>query len=151
DLAWMVTRYDDVKALIADPRLGHSHPDPPRAPRFSDSVLLGGPIGNDAVDDEMDRKKRGLLAPAFSPRRMRALRGRVETLVDMLLNRLAEQTAPVDLHRQLSLPLPAMVICELLGVPYEDHERFEVWAQGMAGMTDLTAAATAFEQMVHYL
>lgn len=151
DEAWLVTRYADVKALIADDRLGHSHPDPQSAPRFSDSVLLGGPMGDHDAEREMDRRMRGLLAPAFSPRRMRAMEERVDGLVDLLLGRMAGLTPPVDLHRQLSLPLPVMVICELLGVPYQDHERFEEWSLGAAGLTDLTATASAFGQIVGYV
>lgn len=46
DVAWLVTRYADVKALLADDRLGRSHPDPSRAARASDAVLLGGPMGD---------------------------------------------------------------------------------------------------------
>lgn len=151
DVAWLVTRYEDVKVLIADDRLGHSHPDPEHAPRFSDSVLLGGPMGDHAAEQEMDRRMRGLLAPAFSPRRMRKLRGRVDTLVGLLLDRMAQQTPPVDLHRHLSLPLPVMVICELLGVSYDDHEHFEAWSQSAAGLTDLTATAAAFGNLVEYV
>jgi cytochrome P450 len=151
DLAWMITRYEDVKALMADGRLGHSHPDPANAPRVSESVLLGGPMGDYAAEQELTKRKRGLLAPAFSPRRMRAIRERVEVLVGGLLDDLVEQAPPRDLHRHLSLPLPAMVICELLGVPYDDHEQFEVWSQRAAGMTDLQAAATAFGELVGYL
>lgn len=151
DVAWMVTRHADVKALIADDRLGHSHPDPANAPRFSDSVLLGGPMGDHAAEQEMDRRMRGLLAPAFSARRMRALRENVAELVELLLDRMAGRRPPVDLHTALSLPLPVMVICGLLGVPYEDHERFEEWSLGAAGLTDLNATAAAFGGLVGYV
>src|ERR1700743_803408 len=51
DEAWLVTRYDEVKALFADPRLGRSHPDPERAARLSDSALLGGPMGEWESED----------------------------------------------------------------------------------------------------
>lgn len=151
DEAWMFTRYDDVKALISDDRLGHSHPDPQNAPRVSDSVLLGGPMGDYAAEQEMDGRIRGLLGPAFSPRRMRALRSRIDSLVNDLLDRMAEHSPPADLHRMVSQPLPVMVICDLLGVPYDDHDRLEQWSLGAAGMTDLDATATAFGGLVEYV
>jgi hypothetical protein len=54
---------------------------------------------------------RQLLTPAFSARRMQALRPRIGELVDTLLDQLADQTPPADLHEALSFPLPALVIC----------------------------------------
>jgi cytochrome P450 len=151
DVAWMFTRHEHVKALFSDDRLGHAHADPANAPRFSDSVLLGGPMGDRATEEDMDRRMRGLLAPAFSPRRMRALQSRVDDLVGTLLDRMAGQAPPIDLHQHLSQPLPVMVICELLGVPYEDHELLETWSLGAAGFTDLDATATAFGGLVEYV
>src|SRR6266496_494643 len=115
DVAWMITRYDDIKALFADRRLGRSHPHPEKAARFSDSALLGGPFGDFDTELETSARMRRLLAPAFSARRMQAISGRVDALVDGLLDNLSRRAPPADLHRLLSLPLPVMVICELLG------------------------------------
>lgn len=151
DEVWMITRYEHVKALLGDPRLGHSHEDPQNAARFSDSVLLGGPMGDRSAEEQLEQRKRGLLAPAFSAARMKRLRDRVATRVDDLLEDMADLTPPVDLHRHLSMPLPAMVICELLGVPYADHDKIEEWSQGAAGWTDLGAAADAFQQLMDYV
>jgi cytochrome P450 len=64
--AWLVTRYDDVKALLADQRLGRSHPDPAHAPRVSGSAIFGGPTGDDPVAEDAERvRMRRLLAPVF--------------------------------------------------------------------------------------
>jgi cytochrome P450 len=60
---------------------------------------------------------RSLLQPHFTPRRIRALRPRVEALADELLDDLARHGSPADLVQALAIPLPALVICELLGVP----------------------------------
>ncbi len=62
---------------------------------------------------------RARLVPRFSARRMRLLSRRVEEMVDELLDRLAERGSPADLHESLSFPLPVLVICELLGVPFD--------------------------------
>ncbi len=129
DPAWLVTRYDDVKALLADQRLGRSHPDPAHAPRVSGSAIFGGPTGDDPAAEDADRvRMRRLLAPVFSARRMAALRPRIETIVDELLDAMFARTPPVDLHEAVSFPLPALVISELLGVPYADRDDFRRWS-----------------------
>ena len=81
---------------------------------------------------------RALLQPHFSPKHMRALRPRIEALTTRLLDELAEQGPPADLHAALALPLPILVICELLGVPYEDRD-----AVPRAGPTTRPTPATA--------
>jgi pentalenolactone synthase len=73
---------------------------------------------------------------------MSGLRPRVQTLVDGLLDGMARRTPPVDLHEALSFPLPVLVICELLGVPYEDREDFSRWS-GEAGRLDDRARSEA--------
>lgn len=110
--AWLVTNYDLVKALLADRRLGISHPRPERAARVSTSAF-GGPIGDSAQVEEHSRM-RNLFAPAFSGRRMTALQPRISEIVTELLDTMAGHTQPVDLHEAVSIPLPALGICELL-------------------------------------
>ncbi|MCU1685873.1 MAG: cytochrome [Amycolatopsis sp.] len=129
DPAWLVTRHDEAKALFGDSRLGRSHPVPEEASKVSDAAVLSGPSG-EYDDEQADRQRlRKLLVPAFSARRMRLLTEHVQTIVDACLDTMeaAHDNAPeqpVDLHEHLSFPLPVLVICELLGVPYEDRERF---------------------------
>jgi cytochrome P450 len=126
DPAWIVTGYDDVKALLADQRFGRSHPHPERASRVSSSMILGGPMGDDAAVEDAERiRMRRLVGPAFSARRMAQLRPRVAAIVDELLDAMLSRTPPVDLHEAVSFPLPALVICELLGVPYADRAEFQ--------------------------
>src|SRR5919199_6670397 len=69
DVAWLVTRYAEARALFADPRLGRSHPDPDNAARISASAFLGGPMGQADTEAEAQARLRRLLAPAFSARR----------------------------------------------------------------------------------
>jgi pentalenolactone synthase len=151
DVAWLVTRYAETKALFADPRLGRSSPDPGSAARISGSAILGGPMG-DAATEARDRVAiRRLLAPAFSAGRMQRLRAHVADLVRELLDRLAEQERPVDLHEAVSFPLPVLVICELLGVPYADREQFREWSQGTIDLTDRAAAERALFALIGYM
>ena len=151
DVAWLVTRHDTAKTLFADPRLGRSHPDPARAARISASALLGGPMGDARTEAEDHALMRRLLAPAFSARRMDRLRTHVAELVDRLIDELAERGAPADLHEGLSFPLPVLVICELLGVPYDDRAQFRAWSQGCADLADRAASAAAFGELAGYM
>jgi pentalenolactone synthase len=149
DAAWLVARHEVVTALFGDDRLGRSHPNPERAARVSNSVLLGGPVGDHSTEQARHRQLRRLLAPAFSARRMNRLRPLVGQLVDQLLDELPGQRA--DWHQAFSVPLPVMVICELLGVPYEDHPRFRRWAVDLTSLTDPGQARTSQRDLVAYV
>jgi cytochrome P450 len=151
DEAWMVTRYAEVKQLFSDPHLGRAHPDPEQAARISDSILFGGAMGNYETEQADHAQMRALLTPFFSARRMQALRPRVQELVDQLLDAMAATVPPIDLHEALSFPLPVLVICELLGVPYEDRDQFRVWSQGMADMHDRQRASAAMNSLIMYM
>ncbi|GAA1257348.1 cytochrome P450 [Sphaerisporangium rubeum] len=151
DEAWLVTGYEEVRALLADPRLGRSHPAPETAARVSGSVLLGGPSGDFATERADHEMMRKLVAPAFSARRMQALAGHVQELVDGLLDEMAGKTPPLDLHAHFSLPLPALVICELLGVPYQDRDLFQSLADGMTDVLDPVAASAAKDELCAYI
>jgi cytochrome P450 len=102
----------------------------------------------DAATEATDHALRKLLAPAFSARRMNRLRAHVDDLVDGLLDDLAAHGAPADLHEALSFPLPVLVICELLGVPYTDRDQFRAWS---AGLHDRNASAAALGNLVDYM
>jgi len=150
DLAWLVTGYEEVRRLLADERLGRSHPDPANAARQGESVLSGGPMGNYDTEQADNARLRSLLQPHFSPKRMRALRPRVEELTASLLNDLAEHGPPADLHQALALPLPIQVICELLGVPYADRAQFRAWSEAVGDMRDRTRSEQGLGELFGY-
>jgi cytochrome P450 len=151
DPAWLVLRYDDVRALLANASLGRSHSDPDRAPRFSNAAILGRPAGNVETARADHSRQRMVANRSFSLRRMEALRPRVQAIVDELLGRLTGGSCPADLHEAFSFPLPVLVICELLGVPYEDREDFRRWSDGAVDMSDRQAAATSMESLNRYM
>jgi cytochrome P450 len=136
DPAWLVTGYSEVRWLLDDPRLGRSHPDPGRAARTGESVLFGGPLGEYQTEDADHARMRSLLQPHFAPRQMRALRPRVEALASGLLEEMARRERPADLIEALAVPLPVLVICELLGVPFEDRDRFRAWTHDVSDIRD---------------
>ncbi|QUG99971.1 cytochrome P450 [Saccharopolyspora erythraea] len=137
DPAWLATRYDEVRELLADSRFGRSHPEPERAARISTAAVQDGPSGNYETEEADHTRMRRLLTPAFSAKRMRALSDHVQTLVDGYLDDLAAEheasaDGVVDLHAGLAFPLPVTVICRLLGVPESDREHFRSLSDRMA-------------------
>ncbi|NDL55896.1 cytochrome P450 [Phytoactinopolyspora mesophila] len=150
DHAWLVTRYDDVRRLLDDHRLGRSHPDPANAARSGSSALFGGPLGSYETEKADHARMRSLLQPHFSPKVMRAFRPRVETLTSQLLDDLTQQSQPADLNAVLALPLPILVICELLGVPYEDRTQFRTWTQAAADVTDQARSEQGLGELFAY-
>jgi pentalenolactone synthase len=150
DSAWLVTRHADVRRLLDDDRLGRAHPEPDTAARTGKSALFGGPLGDFATEHADHARMRALLQPHFTPKHMRALRPRIEALATGLLDELAEHGQPADLHAVLALPLPILVICELLGVPYEDREQFRRWTNDMANTRDRARSERGLEQLFAY-
>ncbi|MFD5826456.1 cytochrome P450 [Lentzea sp. NPDC060358] len=129
---WLVTGYDAVRQVLADTRfssrqdLGIVHvPFPtPGMPELTEPVPQepGVFISMDPPDHTRLRRK---LTGAFTVKRMKALEERVAEITEQRLDELAQLTPPVDLVREFALPVPSQVICELLGVPYEDRGSFE--------------------------
>ncbi len=150
DEAWLVSGWEEIRQVFADERFGRSHPCPESAPRLSNNAFAGGPTGDHATERAVHDSMRRLLAPAFSARRMRSLSTRVDLLVNGLLDRMAEQGPPADLHERLSAPLPIQVICELLGVPYEDRGKFRAIAEEMTDLSDPARSAAAQARMNAY-
>src|SRR5215472_1952180 len=150
DQAWLVTGYAEVRLLLADERLGRSHPDPARAARLGESALFGGPMGNYDTEQADNARLRALLQPLFSPRRMRAIRPRVDELTAGLLTDLAGHGPPADLHQMLALPLPIQVICELLGVPYADRDQFRGWSEAVGDVCDRARSEQGLGELFGY-
>ncbi|MDH6541385.1 cytochrome P450 [Streptomyces lavendulae] len=123
---WVVTGHAQARALLSDPRLStdrtkESFPAPTR--RFKGlqnrrTALLG-------VDDPEHNTQRRMLIPSFSVKRTAALRPRIQETVDRLIDAMVAAGPRAELVGAFALPVPSMVICALLGVPYEDHEFFE--------------------------
>ena len=150
DPAWLVTGYEEVWRLLADSRLGRSHPDPGSAARTGESVLFGGPLGSYETEDADHARMRSQLRPHFAPGRMRALRPRVDALAAGLLDELARRDPPADLVQALAVPLPVLVICELLGVPYEDRDRFRAWTRAAADVRDRARSEQGLADLFGY-
>ncbi|MFE9442276.1 cytochrome P450 [Streptomyces sp. NPDC006602] len=124
---WLVTRYEDQKALYGDPRLS------------VDTTRQGFPYLNEAfretasktppsflnMDDPDHARIRRMVTAPFAIKRIEAMRPAIQRMTDDLIDAMLAGPKPVDLVEALTLPLPSLVICELLGVPYEDHDFFQ--------------------------
>ncbi|MEV4312119.1 cytochrome P450 [Actinocrispum sp. NPDC049592] len=147
DPAWMATEYAEVRRLLSDERLGRSHPEPEKAGRTGDSALFGGPMGNFETEQADHARMRALLQPHFSAKHMRALRPRIQSMAAELIDDLR---SPADLQAAVATPLPIMVICELLGVPYEDRDQFRAWSEAAGTFTDRDASAQGLAALYGY-
>ncbi|MDT0612585.1 cytochrome P450 [Streptomyces lancefieldiae] len=124
--AWLVTGHTAARRLLADPRLSTDrtrHRFPATSARFAAvrdrrTALLG-------VDDPEHRAQRKMVLPEFTLKRAAALRPRIQRIVDERLDAMIAQGPPAELVTAFALPVPSMVICALLGVPYGDHDFFE--------------------------
>jgi pentalenolactone synthase len=150
DDAWLVTDYARVRQLLDDDRLGRSHRDPDVAARTGDSALFGGPLGDFDTEAADHVRMRALLQPLFSPKHLRTLQPRVEALTTGLLDDLDQHGPPVDLHAELALPLPILVICELLGVPYGDRDQFRQWTGDAGNVRDRARSERGLTELFDY-
>ncbi|GAB7048055.1 cytochrome P450 family protein [Catenuloplanes indicus] len=125
--AWLITRYDDAKAALTDPRLvkGVLHP-PNRLgiPKDVHSAITHHMLSADPPDHTRLRR---LVSATFTPRRIEALRPRITELTVQLLDAM-HGLGEADLIETFAFPLPIAVISELLGVPVEDRDSFRDWS-----------------------
>ena len=127
---YLVTRYEDVKAVLSDhERFSNGRPRGfvlPGAPAMSDEELASARAGNLlGLDPPEHQRLRRMLTPEFTIRRMKRLEPRIVEIVDQHLDAMESAGPPVDLVEYFALPIPSLVICELLGVPYDDRDDFQ--------------------------
>ncbi|PJJ03292.1 cytochrome P450 [Streptomyces sp. 2333.5] len=156
---WIVTGYDAVRQLMADTRfssrqdIGILHvpyetPGMPAATEPSPQIP-GMFIAMDPPDHTRLRRR---LTGAFTVKRMKTLEERIIAITEQQLDELARLTPPVDLVKEFALPVPSLVICELLGVPYADRETFQVnSAKFMVKDQSLEEKMAAYEALTTYL
>jgi cytochrome P450 len=137
--AWLVTRYDDVRRVLADAS-GFSSVDAPFG-HLTDSWDLGAPPEPGSLirsDGATHGRLRRRLAKEFTASRMDAYRPYLERIVDGQIDMLRGAAIPVDLYDAFALPVAALAICELLGIPRSDRAAFYLLA---ARINDLTATS----------
>lgn len=127
---YLVTRHDDIKEVLSDhQRFSNARPPGfvvPGAPTVSDEELASSRAGNLlGLDPPEHQRLRRMLTPEFTIRRMKQLEPRIVEIVDQQLDAMESAGPPADLVSNFALTIPSLVICELLGVPYDDRDDFQ--------------------------
>ncbi|HKN54817.1 MAG TPA: cytochrome P450 [Amycolatopsis sp.] len=151
---WALTRMEDIRTMLTDPRFSSDrfHPGFPiaqenrqvRSPRFPPSLINMDPPEHGAARREV--------VGEFTVKRMRALQPRIQQIVDDHIDAMLARPKPADLVSALSLPVPSLVICEQLGVPYADHDFFQARSSALLSRElDVDTRAKAVDELQDYL
>jgi cytochrome P450 len=126
-MAWALTRHEDVRAMLTDPRFSSNrgHPGFPAMLEGQQKFANSFPLSLISMDPPEHGPARRAVVGEFTVKRLAALRPWIQQIVDERLDAMLAGPRPTDLVRALSLPVPSLVICELLGVPYADHDFFQ--------------------------
>ncbi|WP_026696144.1 cytochrome P450 family protein [Peribacillus kribbensis] len=124
---WMITKYEDAVEVLKDSRFIKDF-----------SKLTGGHMDHESIfthnmlfADPPDHKRlRGLAQKAFTPAMISKMRERIQEITDELLEDLTGRET-VNLIDDFAFPLPIIVICEMLGVPSEDRDKFRIWSNAL--------------------
>jgi len=141
DGASLLTRYDDVKQVLADPRFRRrlDAPDAARIAANESGGVFNGALGR-AMPDETHQQWRRMVGKWFTAKRMTALRPGIEAMADKLIDDMVATGRPADLKAALGFPLPVWVICDMLGVPESDRDKFAYWSNTLLSLTRYTQA-----------
>ncbi|WP_435593262.1 cytochrome P450 [Nocardia sp. bgisy118] len=156
---WLVTGYDAVRQLMADTRFSsrqdigivHIPYETPGMPAATEpSPQIPGLFI--AMDPPDHTRLRRMLTGAFTVKRMKQLEEHIIDIAERQLAEMARLTPPVDLVKEFALPVPSLVICEMLGVPYEDRETFQTnSAQFLVKDQSLDEKMAVYGAMTTYL
>ena len=151
--AWLVTGYDLTKTVLGDPRFSRAAAVGRDNPR--ESAVDVGQVAESmlSMDPPEHTRIRKLVGKAFTPRRVEELRPHAQEVAAGLLDDMIGAGPPSDLVTSFSFALPAIMICELLGVPEGDRQKFCGWADATVSITATTPVQEqdAYLQLVSYL
>jgi cytochrome P450 len=158
---WLVTRHEDVRAVLADNRFSADNTRsgfpryrkgfPRLAASGTQSIVSKADMTFMRMDPPEHDRIRRMLMKEFTVRRAEAMRPRVQAMVDGFVDDLLAAEPPGDLIRSLAVPLPSLVMCELLAVPFEDREFFQDRsAVVMSGSATQRQSLSALRAMVEY-
>lgn len=150
--AWLITRYEDVREVLSDATRFSNSGSSVRAyvaaaagPEAAAGLPLGQAVPLIGYDPPEHTRLRRILAPMFTVQQMLRLLPRIEAIVTEHLDDMEKHGGPIDLVKAFALPVPSLVICELLGVPYADRTDFQRRSRALADMTlDAETQGAAF-------
>ena len=149
-IVWLVSGYENVRQMIIDQRFSRALAVAPGRAQPGFEMSAAGSING--MDPPGHTRLRKLVASAFTARRVEALRPRVTSIVNQLIDAMLDRPQPADLVAGFSLPLPAQVICEMLGVPATDLDQFHAWSDTIIGdwQRDSDEIMTALAELYGY-
>jgi cytochrome P450 len=150
---WLVTSYHDQRTLLGDPRLSadSTHPHYPhqspgrKVTRKQKRTFI-------TMDDPEHARLRRMVTAPFAIKRVEALRPAIQKIADGLIDDMLAGPRPVDLVQAFALPVPSLVICELLGVPYAGHGFFQANSKVLVNRNSTSEQALeAMQLLLDYL
>jgi len=145
---WIVSRYQDIRAALVDPRLSADTLSDLIRPSSDEST----PVIFARIDDPEHHRLRRMMTSQFTFRRTEAMRPQIQELVDQYLDKMIDTGPPADIVRDFGLPVPSLVIALLLGVPPEDLELFQHnTSVGMDRSSTDEQRAQGFAEMYLYI
>jgi cytochrome P450 len=150
---WLVTRHAEQRALLADQRVSAdaARTGYPHQSRGLQARRSGAPSFI-AMDDPEHARLRRMVTSAFTIRRIEAMRPGIQRIVDELIDELLSGPTPADLVTAFALPVPSLVICQFLGVPYADHDFFQRTSRTLINReTPADTAQEARDELLGYL
>ncbi len=152
---WFVVKHEDLATLLKDRRLGRQithilSPEelgwPPRNPDYAAFYALGDHSMFDKEPPDHTRIK-GLVHKVFTPRRVESLRGQIETISHDLIDDVIQQ-GEMDLLEDDAVPMPVMVIAELLGIPMDMRAKLRPWSADIVKMYELNPSPERAQEAV---
>lgn len=150
---WLLTGYEDIKAVLSSPD-GYSTDFSTLATAVVGVEALAGqqdPGGLGMSDPPKHTRLRKILTPEFTMRRLQRLAPRIDDIVSQCLDEIAASDRPVDLVPTFALPIPSLVICELLGVPYGDRADFQQLSNSRFDFVEGAETLDAIAQSLEYM
>lgn len=143
--AWIVTRYEDAVAVLKDTRfikdftvfLNEEERAEAQKNIFSQNMLFADPPDH--------KRLRGLVQQAFTPKMIEELRGRITEIANELIDDMQDRSR-IDIIDDFAFPLPIIVICEMLGVPSEDRDKFRTWSNTLVEASNDPGKAEKIQQ-----
>lgn len=135
DEAWLLVRYDDNRAALGDARFSRAEAVVRDVPRKHPQKV--GALLTDLDPPEHTRLRR-LIAKAFTVQQVERMRARAQQITETLLDDLEKAGGPADLASSYAVPFPGLMICELIGVPYDERDQFQELVAAFMSVTALT-------------
>lgn len=155
DKAVLLTRYEDVRQVLSDPRFTRNltAEDAARTTANEAGGVFESEAATEISEGEQHQKWRRLIMKWFTVKRISMMQERIEQMANHLIDEMVKKGPPQDLITSLAFPLPVWVICELLGVPGVDRDKLGYWSNTMLNLTQYSQEEIdkAQAEFAHYL